>query len=363
MREKAFLAILLVAILLGGFLALYATAQGPSAVVDHEGMTRSILLQEPIPDGSTYIPTSLFNDAGSDSYDDPNDPRHQESGSPAGPIAEEQDIPPVGITQINSSTVNYVLPDVLSPGTPVDLCFNVTVDTPDQEYMDRFAVDLPDTWMVTEVYTVPDSGCGTGTVAGVETGNVVYWQIDAPIPSGCGAWNNGTYDFCANISLPDCSGEPWSLPWNILGDGWGSPPHDVSGTTAPLNCLLGGVYLWPETLEVEGCHTLVQSHTLNLLNDTGTDGYFSLTYDVPSGNGSLTGPDQIYLGAGVDQDFIVELTPNACLGAGVQVTATIEAAGGSYNDRSVIVKTIRHWPTCPECPKSYYFLPIVVRSS
>lgn len=284
----------------------------------------------------------------------------QTPGVLRGVPAERLDNPPIGITQINSSTVNYVSPTQVVPAIPISLCFNVTVDSPDEEYMDRFDVDLPDTWTATEVYTVPDAGCGYGTIAGVEAGNVVYWQVDAPLPSNCGAWNVGTYDFCANITVPDCSGEPWSFPWNILGDGWGDPPHNVSGASGPVTCRQGNLDLSPDMLDVQGCHTLVQTHTLNLKNDTGTDGVFGLTYDVPSGNGTLTGPDQIYLGDGVDQDLLVELTPDACLPAGAQVVGIIAASGVGFSDVSTITKTIVHGETCPSCPVTN--LPIVLKN-
>jgi hypothetical protein len=263
-------------------------------------------------------------------------------------MAEALQDPPRGISQIDDSTVNYVSPDTLPFGAPVNLCFNVTVDSPDLEYMDRFDVDLPDGWTVVWVYPVADTGCGSGSVEGVDPGNVLYWQTTG-YPTTCGAWDNDVYDFCADVSLPDCSGAPWSPPWNIIGDGCGGLPHEVSGTTDPLYCLPGDLVLTPETLAVEGCHTLTQTHGLNLFNDTGSEGTFSLSYAVPSGNGQVSGPDNIYLGHGVGQDLIVKLAPDACLGDGTVVTVTVDAWGNGASDSSVIVKTIRDGPECPVC--------------
>jgi hypothetical protein len=135
--------------------------------------------------------------------------------------------------QIDASTVNFFTPDPLpAPGT-FDLCFNVTVDSPDAEYMDRFEVDLPDGWTINTVTPPARTGCGSAdpVTGGTEAGNVVYWQGANYVPagSGCGAWNNSTYDFCANVTMPSYTG-PYDFPWTIWGDVWGAAPHSVSGT-------------------------------------------------------------------------------------------------------------------------------------
>ena len=146
------------------------------------------------------------------------------------PAGSERPGPRPGIEQIDGSTVNSVTPAVLVPGTAVDLCLNVTVSSPDKEYMDRFDFNLPDNWTINSVADLAGTGCGRGHTFGVEAGNVVYWQTNGyPPQTGCGDWANGTYDFCANVTVPDCSGAPWSLPWNVTGDGYGSPPHGASG--------------------------------------------------------------------------------------------------------------------------------------
>ena len=80
---------------------------------------------------------------------------------------------PAEIMKIDDSTVNFVSPTFVTVPSVFDLCFNVTVDSPDLEYMDRFDVDLPDDWSVSNVYTTPPSGCGT-----------TYSHICLPIPSG-----------------------------------------------------------------------------------------------------------------------------------------------------------------------------------
>ena len=134
--------------------------------------------------------------------------------------------------QIDASTVNFFTPDPLpAPGAPFDLCFNVTVSSPDLEYLDRFEVDLPDGWTINTVTPPPETGCSGGVGGGTDPGNLVYWQGANYVPggSGCGGWSNGTYDFCANVTMPSYTG-PYDFPWIIWGDGYNAPPHSVSGT-------------------------------------------------------------------------------------------------------------------------------------
>ena len=135
--------------------------------------------------------------------------------------------------QIDASTVNSYTPDPLpAPGT-FDLCFNVTVDSPDLEYMDRFEIDLPDGWTINTVTLPTLTGCSGADpgASGTDAGNVAYWQGSnyAPGGSGCGAWLNGTYDFCANVTEAAYAG-PYDFPWTIWGDGYNAAPHSVSGT-------------------------------------------------------------------------------------------------------------------------------------
>jgi hypothetical protein len=135
--------------------------------------------------------------------------------------------------QIDASTVNSFTPDPLpAPGT-FDICFNVTVDSPDLEYLDRFQVDLPDDWTINTVTPPARTGCSAAdpVTGGTDAGNVVYWQGAnySPAGSGCGAWNNATYDFCANVTMASYTG-PYDFDWGIFGDVWGDPPHSTSGT-------------------------------------------------------------------------------------------------------------------------------------
>ena len=265
------------------------------------------------------------------------------------------------IAQINYSLVNYVLPERIETSTPFDICFHTTVNSPDLEYMDRLDVDLPDDWTVNQVYVVPKSSiCSGDTEAGTETGNVIYWQSDQTMPTGCGPWLNGTYEFCANVTVPSCTGEPWFLSWNIFGDYYGNPPHSTNGSLNPISCQTTGLFLYPNTLFSIACHTLTETLTLNLDNQTGVTDTFGLYYQTPGGLASISGPDNIYLGDGVDQDFIVEMAPSPCLPAGTLITATVQAAGADRYTGAFIYMTTIRGGTCLVCWDIY--IPLTLKN-
>jgi hypothetical protein len=288
--------------------------------------------------------------------------RHAVAQAPPPPVDRQKldgGVQVLSPNTIGDSMVGYVYPDHVETGTPFDICFHVTVSSPDLEYMDRFEVVLPGAWTVHGVYHVPDNGCGHGTTEGVEVGNVVYWQ-DATYPpqTECGAWSNGSYEFCASVTVSDCIGEPWALPWTIIGDGYGSPPHVTPGDVGPVACTGPGLHISPITQYDIGCHS-TQTYTLNLANNTGSDDTFGLSYMVSTDNATLTGPDQIYLGSGVDQDFVVELTPRPCLPRGTQISASMFATGGGDVSSAQIFKLIGQACDFSGCP--FVYLPLILR--
>lgn len=267
---------------------------------------------------------------------------------------------PSGVTSLLGSTVTTVWPlsIVYAIDFQYDLCFDVTVVSDDQEYMDRFDVDLPDEWTVVSVYPEAPTGCTAYTREGVEEDNVVYWQINGTIPSGCGPWY-GDVQFCARIDVQGCYDAPWSLSWNIIGDEYvgTNEPHQVSGSTDPLDCVPAGLYLDGDNIYDNTCHGVPSYYDLTLTNHTGAEGTFSLEYDVGTNNGTISGPDEIYLGAGVDQVLEVIVTPRGCLGAGQPVEASILAEGNSFDDTSYIHITIGEDGTCPTCT----YLPCILK--
>ena len=200
-----------------------------SVVIHNTGLdpALSTTLTDVLPNGTTYVPGSLRCDSGSCSYDTgTNTVSWFGEVGPAGPQNHHGN----GVDDISGSTVNYINPNFFTPqGGTSDLCFNVTLSSPDFEYLDGFDFDLPNSWTVNSVTDVPGNGCGFGHTFGVNPGNVVYWYTNN-MPSGCGDWSPGTYNFCANITVPAGCTVGWDFPWNITGDGWGELPHKVSGT-------------------------------------------------------------------------------------------------------------------------------------
>jgi hypothetical protein len=266
-----------------------------------------------------------------------------------------------GIMQIDGSVVNYVFPDHITASAPFTICFHTTVNSPDLEYMDRLDVNLPDDWTVNSVELEPKaSTCPGGTEAGWEAGNVVYWQTDQEIPTGCGPWDNGEYDFCANVTAPSCNSGPWYLPWSIIGDYFGDGPHSTNGSLNPISCEQApALYLSPNTYFLVGCHTLTHTLTFNLDNQTGQDDTFDIYYDVPGGRAVISGPDGVYLGDGVDQDLSVDLAADPCLPAGTPISATIQAAGGGMLAGTFIWMTTTRGEACPVCYDTC--LPLVIK--
>ncbi len=151
------------------------------------------------------------------------------------------------LASLRDSTVNSVSPNLVPLGVPFDLCFNVTVTSPDDEYVARFEVNLPDEWTVNSVANT-SGNIGVSTTQGTEAGNVVYWRSTEDY----GAWAYDTFNFCANVTIPNAAGVPWSLPWNIIGENYGAAPHSVSGnialdTLSPIPRLALAKSVTPET--------------------------------------------------------------------------------------------------------------------
>ncbi|HSL85122.1 MAG TPA: kelch repeat-containing protein, partial [Thermoanaerobaculia bacterium] len=256
-----------------------------------------------------------------------------------------------GGENVGTSTLANVTPTLLTVGSPFDLCFTVFVQSPDAEYGDHFDVDLPDGWTVNSVAAnsvPPADGCSSALppASGTAAGNVVYWQSNGyPPQTGCGAWNGGStgenFDFCANVTIPDTTGAPWTLPWNYVGDGWGVAPHSVSGNWGPVQPLAPGIFLTPEETLAEGCPCETQQHELSLWNNTGASTTFNLTYALTQGSGTCTGPAQVAANDGATVPFTVDLYPQGDFGDVVICNVgAVDATTPTYTDTALITKTL-----------------------
>lgn len=167
-----------------------------------------------------------------------------------------------GPNSVAGSTVTNVSPNpVIIPSPPLTLdpfniIFTVNFASPDGEWMDRFDIDLPDDWGVELSSPLtnpppPNTVC-LGTMKGITGNNIVYWQTTAPMPSGCGPWDVGAYTFRATVTIADCASEPWTLHWNIYGDGVGGLPNAISGNYV-LDC--SADFLWTGTMNNDWFNT------------------------------------------------------------------------------------------------------------
>jgi subtilisin-like proprotein convertase family protein len=136
---------------------------------------------------------------------------------------------------ISGSLLAGVSPDPL-PLETFDITFTVHFPVSlDSEFMDRFDVTVPADWTINSVHhTDGDPSWCPDPIQGID-GQTIYWQTDATLPSGCGAWtgDGDPYTFTANVTIPSCPTRPVSLAWNILGDNYGGGSHEESGSFWP----------------------------------------------------------------------------------------------------------------------------------
>jgi hypothetical protein len=253
-----------------------------------------------------------------------------------------------GIQNVGSSTLANVTPALLPIGTAFDLCLTVYVQSPDVEYMDHFEADLPDGWTINSIAgnsDPPANGCSAALppVPGVGAGNIVYWQSTGyPPQTGCGAWNGGgagtNFDFCINVTIPDTAGAPWTLPWYYVGDGWGNPPHELSGSYGPVEPV-SPILLQPDLIEEIGCPCGMQQHELTVANGVGYDTHINLSYEIITGTGTCSGPPSVFVPDGTSYAFAVNLLPVGEPGDRVACEVYAEDASDPANsDTAMIVK-------------------------
>ena len=120
-----------------------------------------------------------------------------------------------------------------------------------------------------------------------------------------------------------------------------SPLWAVSMRSAP-SADDPAVVLFPELVTLEGCDGVEQRVQFAVSNLTGDVETFDLTYTVPGGHGSLSGPDAITVALGVTETLEVTLVPELCLPAATVVTGVIQIAdpGDEYSDTGTIELTI-----------------------
>jgi hypothetical protein len=225
------------------------------------------------------------------------------------------------------------------------------------------------TFMDTELRTplLDLSGYTTATLQFVSSYNDIgggdYAEVNASDDGG-GSWTtlltwdedhdaNGPGEL-VTLNLDDYAGSANSQVSFHYGDATYDWWYEVDQVV--VNACVTELRLTPEVLETSGCSDVLQTHTFELTNLTGVDDTFDLSYNATP-NGTLTGPDQIYLGNGVSQELLVELTPDACLFAGDEVLASIDASAQAttFTVQALITKTVNagldEWYSTADTPQ------------
>jgi hypothetical protein len=240
-------------------------------------------------------------------------------------------------------------------GSPATLCFRAESFTNDFEYVYNLWLRFPGDWTVTNAYVQGTPTCDNGTW------NAFSWSfLTSPYEVNISHRRyQSTTDHCVAYYCfdvtPGAGTTNAPVSWYWAGDGYGSVPHNPcsddgytptgqntcdQATLPPASIpVCTGLFLSPDAVAYQGCEGAPQVRTFELRNASGSAGDFDLTYAVPAGNGSLTGPASIAAANGETVSFDVTLLPGV-VDAGATVTGTIVAAGNGYDDTSTIVETV-----------------------
>jgi hypothetical protein len=157
--------------------------------------------------------------------------------------------------------------------------------------------------------------------------------------------------------------------WYWVGDGWGGPPHwpcssdgytpagqstcdEAINPPAAIPPCGPFISLSPETVTGSSCGGDPVLYDFTLLNNTGVDSFFDIFYDVPTYNGELTGPAQLWVVNGASVPFQAALTGRLCGQAGENITGLVSVAGAGYSDQSTIQQTalVSSWEEKAQSP-------------
>jgi hypothetical protein len=273
-------------------------------------------------------------------------------------------VPQEGIQNVGSSTLQIVTPTYLPIGSEFDLCFGFFMQSPDEEYADRVDVDMPDNWLVNSVSpnSVPPANgfdAALPPVAGVESGNVAFWQSTGyPPATFMGAWASsigGTlFDFCVNVTIPDESGAPWTLPWNYIGDNWSDAPHSKSGTYGPIY-QASPLMLVPHSFRTPGCPNEEKTYEFTARNSTNTEMIVDLDYAISSGSGTCDGPATVTIPAYGDTPAVV--TYEAWNEVGTSFTCDITATDSAVPANTIASQLIMDISGCYWDPAGWQLEP------
>jgi hypothetical protein len=249
---------------------------------------------------------------------------------------------PLSLTGSSVSTQNCY-----EPGKTQTLCFTVYNGSTDAEWLDSVRLTFPQAlgdWAVS--CNIQDAVDSSGNPVHLTCSNsfnyeLLYLDNDIETPTNIGEISSGSsWGFCVDATIPGAYEGPRIINWGLSGDeeAGSAAPHDIVGTLEVPECT--PLMLTPSNLSVEGCNGISQAYIFDLWNNTGSDGTFDLSYYVPEGNATLSGPSSFYISAGGIVTFTVEITPNLRLNPGDVISANLQVLGNSQFDQSTIVESI-----------------------
>lgn len=199
-----------------------------------------------------------------------------------------------GILAISGSIAslnNYV------PGSTMILNFELNFATTDQEYWDGMTMTFPAgmTPIVTGTSDTISTRTGCSSATGQLnpiSGQTISWG-EITTATGCGFLNTGTYTFSVGVTIGAITGAQ-DIAFNVLGDGWGSTPHNVTGTVTVNQAVPNDVgvsaigvsaFYQPgatvtPTVTVLNVGTDVQSFDVSLVFNDGTTDVYTQTQNV-----------------------------------------------------------------------------------
>ncbi len=279
--------------------------------------------------------------------------------------------------EINSLAGSYVVFDpsvggdtCYVPGAIQTFCFKAETFTTDWQYVYYLWEKFPQDWTITDVHLQGYPSCS-------EDGGFSQfsWSFDTDlyevrisherrmdIVDDCIAY------YCFDVRAGGAASEA-PVSWYWYADHRGDPPHHACSNDqytpasqqyscdeairAPAiipACPLPDLFLSPSEIDSTGCNSTAKTHTISLYNNTGSNNTFTLSYDVTSDNGVLSGPDQIFASAGEAVYFDVTVQPNQCSFS--PISSKITAASNGHTASSSILSTIDNRPKWETRPNS-----------
>jgi probable HAF family extracellular repeat protein len=153
---------------------------------------------------------------------------------------------------ISTSSITNYSPQPITTDT-FDFVVEVTVAPNDGEFVDRFQITLPADWTIHSATAPPantTAPCPGVSTQAVIMGQTVIWEIAGGYAGGstCGPWMSGAapgtaFHFVANVTIPDCSAAPLTLPWGLYGDNFGpaGPPHNIISNLTVTDCVVPAI--------------------------------------------------------------------------------------------------------------------------